>query len=81
MLHSVPELAATRLGARSRVPPLGNVNTARNAKLLSREGWILAPSNTLGNASLNEPADLRSFTLANQTGRVENPCVRSRVVG
>ena len=32
--------------------------------------------NTLGNASLTEPAGLRSSTLANQTGRVKNPCVR-----
>jgi hypothetical protein len=30
----------------------------------------------LGNASLTEPAGLRSLTLANQTGRVKNPCVR-----
>jgi hypothetical protein len=32
--------------------------------------------NPLGNASLTEPAGLRSLTLANQTGRVKNPCVR-----
>jgi hypothetical protein len=32
--------------------------------------------NTLGNASLTEPAGLRSSTLANQTDRVKNRCVR-----
>jgi hypothetical protein len=31
---------------------------------------------TLGNASLTEPAGLRSLTLANQTGQVKNPCAR-----
>jgi hypothetical protein len=32
--------------------------------------------NTSGNASLIEPANLRSSTLANQTDRVKNRCVR-----
>ena len=32
--------------------------------------------NTLGDTSLTEPAGLRSSTLANETGRVKNPCVR-----
>jgi hypothetical protein len=34
------------------------------------------PGNKLGNASLTERAGLPSLTLANQTGRVKNPCVR-----
>ena len=32
--------------------------------------------NRLGNASLTEPAGLRSSTSADQTGRVKNHCVR-----
>jgi len=55
---------------------LGNINTARNVKLLVAGGLDTSLRATRGQRSLNEPADLRSFTLANQTGRVENPCVR-----